>query len=52
LYASRDPWFALKELPIKVFSIALPYTGGTSFAKAFWRQEEAGLLLHARFYLK
>jgi pimeloyl-ACP methyl ester carboxylesterase len=50
LYASADPRFASKERPIKLFSFASPYTGGTSFAKAFRHQEEAGLLLHARFY--
>jgi hypothetical protein len=49
-YASADPRFASKERPIKLFSFASPYTSGTSFAKAFRYQEQAGLLMHARFY--
>jgi hypothetical protein len=50
LYASADPRFASKEQPIKVFTFASPYTGGTLFAKAFRHQEQAGLLLHARIH--
>jgi pimeloyl-ACP methyl ester carboxylesterase len=50
LYASADTRFASKESPIKLFSFASPYTGGTSFAKAFRHQEQAGLLMHARFH--
>jgi hypothetical protein len=50
LYASADPRFASKERPVKVFTLASPYTGGTLFAKAFRHQEQAGLLLHARIH--
>jgi pimeloyl-ACP methyl ester carboxylesterase len=50
LYASAVPACASKERPVKLFTFASPYTGGTSFAKAFQQQEQAGLLLHARFH--
>ena len=49
-YASADPRFASKERPIKLSTFASPYSGGTSFAKVFQHQEQAGLLLHARFH--
>ena len=50
LYASAVPGCASKERLVKLLTFAAQYTGGTSFAKAFQHQEQAGLLLHARFH--
>lgn len=47
-YASCDDRFT-KHGPVKIFSYASPRPGGTSFARAFYHQEQCNKLLHARF---
>mmetsp|Transcript_18627 Transcript_18627/g.34512 ORF Transcript_18627/g.34512 Transcript_18627/m.34512 type:complete len:431 (+) Transcript_18627:126-1418(+) len=47
-YASTDRRFAQKDNPVRIFTFASAIPGRVSFAKAFQRQEKAGLLQHLR----